>query len=375
MQVLFATTLHPGARGSGGERVSATFVDALENAGHRVSVLSYRRAGPRPPFSPTDVDVGPRAIETRRAGAWPLLWMARALATGAPYSAKKYDSRAYRHAFKHALVVLEPELIVIDHAQLSFLTGHLPAGVRTVLLAHNVEHRLYAEQARGPGLRARVNGREARRILMSEQTWCARADAVWTLTATDRNALTALGANARTFAVPPDHVVREAAPPTHDLALLGTWTWAANAAGLAWWTDEVLPLLPPGLRIRVGGAGATAIPASPNLERVEWVEDAAAFLRSARVVVVPAVAGAGLQVKTLDAIASGRAVVATPLALRGIEDPPASVRVAAGAAAFADAIRSSLGESGGSAEAEAWVKRRWARFATELATATGQPAR
>ncbi|MBA2348528.1 MAG: glycosyltransferase, partial [Solirubrobacterales bacterium] len=149
---------------------------------------------------------------------------------------------------------------------------------------------------------------------------------------------------------------------------LGTWTWAANGVGLAWWTDEVLPLLPPGLRIRVGGAGAQQLTGVPGLELVERVDDAASFLRAARTVVVPAVAGAGLQIKTLDAIASGRAVVATPVAMRGIDDPPPSLRVADEAAAFADAIRRSLAEGApdGGAHAEAWARARRERFAAEL---------
>ncbi|MBA2348673.1 MAG: glycosyltransferase, partial [Solirubrobacterales bacterium] len=195
MQVLFATTLHPGARSSGGERVSAAFVDALRAAGHRVTVLGYRRSGASlSPRSPEDLDVGPRAIETRRAGVWPVWWMVRALVRGVPYSAAKYDGRAYRRAFAQALARLDGGLVVIDHAQLSWLLELLPAGPRVVLLAHNVEHRLYAEQARGPGLAARINGREARRVLDRERALCARADTVWTLTAADRDRLAALGA-------------------------------------------------------------------------------------------------------------------------------------------------------------------------------------
>lgn len=375
MRVLFATTLHPGARSSGGEHVSAAFIDGLRASGHGVEVLGYRRRGAlAPPRAAEDLDVGPRAIETRQAGAWPVWWMARALMRGMPYSAAKYDGRGYRLAFADAVARLGDGLVVIDHAQLSWLLEHLPVGPRVVLLAHNVEHRLYAEQARGPGFGARINGREARCVLDRERALCARADAVWALTAADRDRLTALGAHARAFTVPPATAAPDTGPPSCDLALLGTWTWAANGAGLTWWADEVLPLLPPGLQIRVGGAGAAGLAGVPGLEVVERVDDAAAFLRAARTVVVPSVAGAGLQIKTLDAIASGRAVVATPVALRGIDAPPASVRVAGEAGAFADAVRASLTEEVTDAAkvAATWARMRRERFTSELEAAVAE---
>jgi hypothetical protein len=49
-------------------------------------------------------------------------------------------------------------------------------------------------------------------------------------------------------------------------------------------------------------------------------------MAQAKVVAIPTLSGGGIQIKTLDAIASGSAIVATPVALRGISDPPATVQ-------------------------------------------------
>jgi hypothetical protein len=101
------------------------------------------------------------------------------------------------------------------------------------------------------------------------------------------------------------------------------------------------------------------------------VPDAQAFLRRARVVAVPSTRGAGIQIKTLDAIASGSAVVATPLALRGIEDPPRSLSVAATAAEFADRIHSLVDTDYDEADSDSaiWSEARGARFVEDLADA------
>ena len=85
----------------------------------------------------------------------------------------------------------------------------------------------------------------------------------------------------------------------------------------------------------------------PGIECPGFVEDAATFLGGGRVVAVPAVAGSGIQVKTLDAIAAGRPTVATTLALRGIDSPPATVRVADEPAEMAAAIGDGVARAGG----------------------------
>ena len=74
------------------------------------------------------------------------------------------------------------------------------------------------------------------------------------------------------------------------------------------------------------------------------VPDAAEFLSKARVIAVPAVSGRGLQIKTIDAIASGIPVVATRHAARGLSELPPSVAVAETARDFAAHIRQFVAE-------------------------------
>ena len=78
-----------------------------------------------------------------------------------------------------------------------------------------------------------------------------------------------------------------------------------------------------------------------------------------------------MQVKTLDAIASGRRVVATETAMRGISAPPSTVTVVADgdAAAFAAAVRDAAAAGAGGeavAAAREWAEARRARFLDQL---------
>jgi hypothetical protein len=96
------------------------------------------------------------------------------------------------------------------------------------------------------------------------------------------------------------------------------------------------------------------------------VPDAEAFLRSARVVAVPKTSGTGIQIKTLNAIASGRAVVAATSAVRGLGDLPPTVTVTDDPAEFATALREARAEPGTARE---WLAERKHRFNQAVAEA------
>jgi polysaccharide biosynthesis protein PslH len=369
MRVLFLTTLLPGLRRTGSEVASQAFVDAIRGAGHDVTVLGYRRAGTDPPRANGDVAVAERHIETSAAGPRPALWMARAVATRQPYTLAKYVGRAYARAVDRALAVDPPDLVVLDHAQVGWLDRPNRWGAPLVYLAHNVEHRLHAlrDGARGP--RAWAHRREHRLLAPVERDLASRADETWTLTATDASALQDLGSGVRVrvFDLAPVTVPAPPGDPDRDVVLLGGWHWRPNAAGLRWFAERVAPHLEAhGLDIVVGGAdGDAVLGPRHHLRAVGPVPEALPFLQGGRVVAVPSVEGAGVQVKTLDAIASGRWVVATPTAMRGIADPPPTVLVEDDPARFASALAAaaSAPPNGEAALARAWAASRAERFA------------
>lgn len=375
MRIAFLTTVLPGERRTGSEVVSHAFADALRSGGHRVTVLGYRRQGSQPPTHADDIAVGERPIETSGAPVRAAAWFARSLLRRAPYSAAKYRSRAYRAEVARLADGGDTNLIVVDHAQTAGAVGPLPQGIPVAYLAHNLEHELYRGLAgRATGARAAVLRRESRLIGRVERRIAERAHVAWALSDHDAGGLAAFGARAtRVFGVPAGDPPRVLPAPEVDVALLGTWTWSANAAGLDWFCDEVLPALPAQVTVSVAGAGSERLAGTRRgLAAAGRVADALAFLSSASVVAVPSVAGGGVQVKTLDAIAAGREVVATPVAVRGLDELPETVTVAESgegfAAALADAVRRGPRESTVRASAD-WTTARRRRFEADVAAA------
>lgn len=139
-----------------------------------------------------------------------------------------------------------------------------------------------------------------------------------------------------------------------------------NATGIAWFVQEVWPLVRarhPDARLRVAGAGPVA-DAPHGVEYLGFVPDLEAFFRQLDVFVAPLLIGAGLKFKVLQAFAHGLPVVATTVAAEGIElpaDGPPFARVHDDPAHFAAAVSELLGDVGGALrlghEARSWIEQ------------------
>jgi hypothetical protein len=350
MNILFLTTVLPAARSMGSEVASQLLIDELRALGHRVRVLGYvRNSSDLVPGHPDDRAVAVRAIETRDAGYRPIGWFATALARRLPYSAAKYCSGRFVTTVRTQLAHGDTDVVVIDHAQLAWLSRILPSACPVIFIAHNVEHEMYASLARQPGRRfwsRAAYQREARRIAALEREMTARADETWVFTEHDAMAFRAWASegNVRTLGLPAPAPNRtDGIAKSCDVALIGSWTWQANLDGLQWFLQSVLPLLPAHLHVAVAGRGAEWVrSAYPRIDYRGFVPHAQDFLAAARAIAIPTLSGGGIQIKTLDAMASGSRIVATPPALRGIADAPPSVVIAEGAEAFAHALVDSL---------------------------------
>jgi glycosyltransferase involved in cell wall biosynthesis len=365
------TTVLPDPSRGGGEVVTAGFVGALRRAGADVDVVGLLRPGDAIPAAPDGVRfhvAGRRPIETvgaaRRHQA---AWAVRALLRGEPFSAAKYRSPGQR---RMVAKIGAWDVAVVDHLQMAWMAPRL--GRPLVLLAHNHEGAVYATLAReARGIGGNVWRREQRLVDALERRASSSADEVWALTELDAAPLRRAASRVRVFAVPGAAATPARPGPAAGghVAVLGTWTWGPNLAGLRWLFEDVVPRLAGELEIVVGGRGAELLGSPPpGVRLVGRVPDAGEFLGSAGAVAVPAVAGSGVQVKTIDAIASGAPVVVTSVALRGIDDPPSQVRVADDAAGFAAALRDATA-TGRSDAGPRWAAARAARFDEDVARA------
>ena len=376
MRILFATTVLPHERRTGGEIATLNFLEALTALGHEVHVVGYRRPGAVAAQGKGWIDAGTRPIELAEAGWRRSVWAGQALARGAPLTNVKFTSRAYRNA----LAAAKPEaadLLVLDHAHMGWLDALRGLPRNRVFLAHNVEHRLYSTMAEHRGGPAGwFYRREAALLEPLERRLLHRSCQAWCLTRADAAALGQLSPDPgklRVFDLPGQAVAGEAlAVPSYDIGMIGSWNWEVNRTGLQWFLDKVLPRLPKGLRIAVAGSGSEGLDrVDPRLVGLGRVPDAGRFMQECHVLAAPTVVGSGVQLKTIEGIAAGRPMVATSVALRDIRDVPDHVRMADSPEVFARALCHARRAGAPSPRAGSqWLARRRDRFFRQVAMAT-----
>jgi len=378
VKILFLTTVLPGARTMGSEVASQALIDAMCAQGAEVLTVGYRRAGAGASQLPNEIAIDARAIETRNAGLTALWWFAGAVARELPYSAAKYRSTAYIARVRELLAHDDVDAVVVDHAQMAWVLDALPQRVRVIAVVHNIEHEMYRAFSDEPSRRSWSRWayrREARLIEAEEGRLSRRADEVWAFTEHDAAFFSKLcPKRVRIMALPGGSNAPEAPlPKSCDVALIGNWSWRANRDALEWFLEKVYPQLPQQISIQVAGKDAQWVTSyGPNLVHCGFVPSAQAFLAQARVIAIPTQSGGGIQIKTLDAIASGSRIVATPIALRGIDDVPATVTVADGAEAFAQSIAAAVHaeqDEVQSTEAGRWSLQRRRNFEATMAAA------
>lgn len=354
MHLVFISSLVPVENPSSGYDIAnRVIVDALRMLGHRVSVLGFLQPGHTPAEPDHTTLLGELEVTNARVGkSRKALWLKDAFYHGEPVSVAKMHAASLSDV-REALSALAPlDGLILNSVQLPGAFSDFFEAFPSVFVAHNVEAASAADNARNASnlLTRFLFDREARLLSNLENRLCAMAEHVFTLTETDRTALGVATPERSTVlplvtsvALPPVTAVRA---PLYDAGMIGSWSWAANRAGLDWFLDEIVPRLPADFRIAIAGGIGAGQPRTPdNVTFLGRVRDARAFVQSCRVVPLISRTGTGVQLKTIETFEMGLPSVATTSALRGISVTPANCAVADDPAAFAAALIDLVGRS------------------------------
>lgn len=217
---------------------------------------------------------------------------------------------------------------------------------------------------------------QSQRIERFEWALCSAADTVIAVSDEDARILCRFRSDGRVPVVNNGIFVSDYEMPgaeldlgEHVLVFTGKMDYRPNVDAMDWFAENVLPEVQkavPDTRLYIVGQKP-----HPRLERLRhkhhieitgWVKDVQPFLHSADVYVAPLRMGSGTRLKILEAMAAGRAVVATTVAISGmhpavyeasiVADTPASLSEAVVKLLGDPARRAELGE-----QARAYVRQ------------------
>ncbi len=301
-----------------------------------------------------------RLLVARAGGAWGWARGTAALASGRSVTEGYFRSRQLRRLIAEAAGDGLFDLVLgTSSSTLPYVLG-VPAGARVLDLvdADSAKWAAYAAAARGP--KAWLYAREARAVRQLEHEALTRCDAVALVSDAEVAALGPVPSGATVLAVGNgvDLDVFRPRPRPADvrptLVFTGTMDYRPNVEGVCWFAETVWPALRrerPDLRfVVVGRNPAPAVrrlAERPGIEVTGAVPDVRPYLSEARAAVVPLLTARGIQNKVLEAMAMGRAVVASPPALEGLDlGRGTDVVEAASPASWVEAVRSLLEDDG-----------------------------
>lgn len=259
--------------------------------------------------------------------------LARSWFSPLPLDLWKWQAPALQREVKRAL---EDERGHFDLCVADFLvaTSNVPSGTSTpvVHFSHNVEHLLWQRLCRVetlPWKRALLE-LEWRKMRRSEAQACERAQLTIAVSEIDRAALQQLAPGARIRAVATGVDTAYFQPTTapvksNALVFTGAMDWYPNEDGILDFIDTTLPRIQreiPDASLTIVGRNPTArisaVHGQHGIRVTGTVDDVRPYIAEAAVYVVPLRVGGGTRLKILEALAMGKAVVATTIGAEGL---------------------------------------------------------
>jgi glycosyltransferase involved in cell wall biosynthesis len=247
-----------------------------------------------------------------------------------PEQVRGHQSRALRALVADLAREWRPDVLQIEYTHMAHFRDAAP-GVPAILVEHDLTFTLYRQLAE----KQHTGEAEAehQRWRDYERRWLKAFDGVWTMSDTDREvAIRESGRSAeRTFVVANGVDVDRfrPSPPTagQEIFYVGSFRHLPNLIGFEKLEHEVMPRVWenfPNARLRVvAGPRHTEFWPSraidPRIEIHGFVEDLRPLYASASVVVVPLEVSAGTNIKVMEAMACGKAIVSTPIGCVGLD--------------------------------------------------------
>jgi len=260
------------------------------------------------------------------------------VSTDRPDTVEEFDSLTFHAALRQTVRKWRPQIVQLEWTQMAQYAADC-APAKTVLVEHDITFDLYEQMAREAPGNSELAVHLGRWRAFETAAW-GQVDAVVAMSEKDRERI-------GPATVIPNGVDTERYFPSEEpvtpntLLFVGSFAHHPNRAGMDWFLREVWPLLDdvgPELHIIAG-----MNPPAMNMPRVTvegFVADVRPAYRRAAVVIVPLIASAGTNIKVLEALAMGKAVVSTSAGVNGLDVE--GVTVADGAMAFASAVRELL---------------------------------
>ncbi len=272
-----------------------------------------------------------------------------------PINIEKYHSKKILDDIIQFVKNKHIDLIHVDHLHMAYYGLALKQLLRVpvVLREHNLELKImerFSESSSNLLYRAYA-GLQLRKFVKYEPSICLQMDKCVMITEHDRDRLLSIDKTIDAIVIPAGvdtDVFKpvDSAGEENSIVYVGSLDWLPNIDGLKWFVNEVMPIViksKPNVKFYIYGKNAShgvdKLDDGNNVLVKGFVEDVRYVFQKGRVVVVPLLAGSGIRIKILEAMASGKPVITTSIGCEGIRSEAGkSIMIADTAQEFAGKV-------------------------------------
>ncbi len=342
MRLLMLTPTLPYPPHQGGAIRNYGILHGLHTAGHKVSLLSFHSGNPSVETTPlfelcqrVETVPFPRRSTYRR--------LRDLLLSAQPDLTQRLRSEAFSQRLCTLLDETPFDLVQFEGLEMArFLpiVRQYQPNARLCYDAHNAEYALQQaiSDVDKTTLRnfplALYSQIQSRRIAHFEHLTCQRVDLVVTVSGEDAAALQAFRPDGCVKTVPNgifvndyEHGSEQLDLGTNVITFTGKMDYRPNVDAMLWFSSAIFPEVRRSVTDAqlyiVGQKPHTRLEAlrdNPQIQLTGWVPDIRPFLYAADVYIAPLRMGSGTRLKILEAMAAGRAVVATSVGAAGLPE-------------------------------------------------------
>jgi len=324
---------------TGGARSSFQLIAGLAQRRHQIAVLCLRSSIEPPPDVAIRnvcdlVEEFPRRADVRHGRTpWRRVRSAMAAVVEEPAWVRSTDVPSFRERLRSLARSWHPDIVHIGYHVMAQYARELRACPAPRVLTQ-YEPGVTASRDAMQELRGlrRVRGRlELAAWVRYEQRAMSQVDAIVVFTERDRQALATLAGGVPLVRIPlgtsiPAAPLNPCGASAPTVLFVGNFIHGPNVDAALWLMRSIFPLVSrvrPDARLFVVGPNppeeVTALAAQQTITVTGAVASVLPFLDDATVVVAPLRTGGGMRVKVLEALAAGKPVVASPLAVAGLD--------------------------------------------------------
>ncbi len=246
------------------------------------------------------------------------------------YILQRFSSPDFREKLIEILKEKEFDFVHLDTLSCTLYIDTIRkySKAKVVYRSHNVEYQIWERSALNEAnfLKRWYLKVQAKRLEKFEKEVLKKTDLVLAISRDDEMVFSKL-TNSKVLLLPAGMLVSPSLPiatSARDIFFIGSFDWLPNIQGMEWFFETIwedLKIRFPNLTFFIAGKKMPESILKLQDERITplgEVEDAKQFMLSHGVMIVPLVSGSGIRIKIVEAMALGKAIIATTIAAEGL---------------------------------------------------------